>query len=846
MRSSRITQCIPNFLRSGISICLGFLIFVAAIKLLPATAMSILSVTGTGTDTYPGGEVNYQLELLNHTDEIIYDGLISATLPSGFSYVPGSTIALGEGWPMQSQEPAINGQTLTWGPYNLPAAGIKVHNPYGIHTLMESCDGIPALHLDGAKILAGNGGYVTQLFYPIDTTTTGPSECAINFVQEAYARNLIPIIRLQGQRINGIWQAPSPGPSGNYTEIAQAYTRYVAGLPRRDTNPLYITIWNEPDLWIEWSGQPNAVQYARFFVAVSNAIRQLGDARIRIVNGALTPGNLTFLNQMLSVPGFRDAFDVWASHCYPYNHPAWYNIHSGTARYGTYAIDCYLHELAMINNQGRPNVKVIIKETGYALGNNTFGFEGFPTINETNRVQYIASAFADYWQTWPEVVAVTPFELTDESGHWAAFDWVYPYWPYPSHPQFDAVAALPKPAGQLQPYGFQIIFKAIVATNVPTGTYTLNLSGSEHNGSVVSATQVASVTVKTSTPQQYTFLPVIIKSPGNTGPWYLTTPLTGSISPREGAIVPTHFLTSSTALLSASKKIIDIPLSGTPQALVLDEVARLGAVLLSDGHLEIIDLAQQNSISTLFVGNQPYAVTAASPGIVYVAFADGIAQVDLKDEIELTRRLGLGRVTGLAWDSVQQRLFVTDAERNRLLVFNTDLSEIAPPVLLSYQPNQLIYNGVTDELFIAFPAVSRIVSLSANDYTEKGQARLVGGPILDMALDAGQNQLYTLSAIAPHQRGITVLQTLSLRPLALIAGSNQLPLQTASAITLGSGNNLLIAETSNLLQMSGDSFSINNNITTKNLIAAQMLRVYRATGAIYTLDSQHHRLRVYQ
>ena len=81
-------------------------------------------------------------------------------------------------------------------------------------------------------------------------------------------------------------------------------------LRRRNTNPLYIQLWNEPDLWIEWSNAPNARQYARFFVAVSNAIKQLGDPRIRVLNGALTPlkpDNRAFLEQMLRTPGLRTA-----------------------------------------------------------------------------------------------------------------------------------------------------------------------------------------------------------------------------------------------------------------------------------------------------------------------------------------------------------------------------------------------------------------------------------------------------------------------------------------------------------------------------------------------------------
>ena len=82
------------------------------------------------------------------------------------------------------------------------------------------------------------------------------------------------------------------------TEVAAGFARYVAGLPRRDTHPLYVTVWNEPDLWIEWSDAPNAAQYGRFFVAVSSAIRDLGDPRIRILNGATTPANTTFIRQI--------------------------------------------------------------------------------------------------------------------------------------------------------------------------------------------------------------------------------------------------------------------------------------------------------------------------------------------------------------------------------------------------------------------------------------------------------------------------------------------------------------------------------------------------------------------
>ena len=68
---------------------------------------------------------------------------------------------------MESREPIIEGQTLTWGPYHLPAAGNKAHNPFGIHTMMHDCGNL-ALHLEGAKVCRSRvaGGYPSD-HYPV-------------------------------------------------------------------------------------------------------------------------------------------------------------------------------------------------------------------------------------------------------------------------------------------------------------------------------------------------------------------------------------------------------------------------------------------------------------------------------------------------------------------------------------------------------------------------------------------------------------------------------------------------------------------------------------------------------
>jgi len=831
-----------------VTVGLGIALFTLTQTGPPAIrAATALSLNGSGTNSSPGAETTYRLELLNHTDQIVFDGILTATLPAGFSYVSGSTVVMGEGWPMPNREPAISGQTLTWGPYNLPAAGIQVHNPFGIHTMLDSCNGIPALHLEGAKTLVGNGGYITQLFYPVDTQTSGPSQCAINFVQEAYARNLIPILRLQGHRVNGIWQAPTPGPNGNYAEIARAYANYVAGLPRRDTNPLYIAVWNEPDLWIEWSNRPNATEYARFFVAVSNAIRQLGDARIRVVNGALTPGNSTFLDKMLRVPGFRDAFDLWASHCYPYNHPASYNIHSGTARYGTYAIDCYLQETALINRYGRSGFKVILTETGYALGNNTFGFEGYPTINESNRATYITSAFRDYWQKWPEIVAVTPFELTDPAGFWTVFDWLYPTWPYPPHPQYSSVAALPKPAGQLQPYGYQVIFKASVAPQVVTGTYSLHLWGSERNGTVVSATHAASVTISAAAPPQASvYLPLILKSPGNQGPWYGALPPAPATT--DGAIVPTHILTGPAPLLkmaTATTPQFEIDLAGPPLGLALDEAAAVGLVLLANGQLHIVDLPTGQANRSLFVGSSPQRVITGPPGRAYVSLADGLALVDTVAGRLVSSQLGVGLLRGMAFDSATGRLFVTDAEQNQLRIFKADLSQQLAPYPLPHQPNQLLLDGQTRQLYLAFPAVAQVMALHADHLTATGPRQLAGGPIVDMALDSAQNRLYILNALTPNHHALSVWQTPQLKQVALLAGAGQLSFPAATAVSLTPDGHPLVAAGSGLWQISADSFTITRQYRPVSPSSGGPVQVDQGNGAIYALTPTGQKLAIF-
>lgn len=316
-------------------------------------------------------------------------------------------------------------------------------NVRGIHTLVHSSPEEIARHLDWALMISGPGGHVTQPFSPVDWDTTGPSPEAVTFVHQAYARGLNPIIRLQGPYSNqtgcdpspqGGWPKPIPDLTESdpptYRHEADGYMRFVSGLPRADGRTLYIQVANEPNLHFMWGGQANPEEYARFFVDVAAAIRSLGDPRIKILNAGLAPegdvDNLAFIREAISAePLFAASFDYWASHSYPHNQPPENNLHDATALPNSrYTIDAYLLELETLRSSGVDTIEVILTETGYQLGDNWY--HHYPSITEDNRADYIKRAFEQFWSNWPEVHAVTPFQLSDGHGSWKGLDWIRP------------------------------------------------------------------------------------------------------------------------------------------------------------------------------------------------------------------------------------------------------------------------------------------------------------------------------------------------------------------------------------------------------------------------------------
>ncbi|MGQ9648620.1 MAG: carboxypeptidase regulatory-like domain-containing protein [Phycisphaerae bacterium] len=328
------------------------------------------------------------------------------------------------------------------------------NNFYGAHLLVD--DGADNTkgdkHLRWARYLVGRWGYAKTLLSGVDRNTSRPPQGWIDYVNKCYQLELIPVLRLGGHYGGGGWRKPEADAPGDYTSIAQAVKRVVAGLPRTDMCPLYIEVWNEPNLAVEWSGKANPQEYADFFVAVAKAIRSIGDSRIKILNGGLATSPEWAETLCRANPAFITSFDLWSCHPYPMNRPPHLNHHNKNIKPDSeLSIDSYLLELAKLRECGRDEVKIMITETGWNLGNAVYTkSEGHPIIDEYNRADYAMRAFRDHYPNWPELVAVFPFEFSNEG--WQQFDYVYPESginpdgsPTKPHYQYTVVAGLAKP-----------------------------------------------------------------------------------------------------------------------------------------------------------------------------------------------------------------------------------------------------------------------------------------------------------------------------------------------------------------------------------------------------------------
>jgi len=823
----------------------------AAIAQLPSASDEV-SLTGWSSGLAEiGGQVVYAITLSNSRLEELLDVAVTDRLPEGFTYISGSTTVQANWQVISTADPAISGRDLTWGPFTVPSATYTYDNPHGIHTYVQDLclNEYINFQLDKALDLVGAGGHVKQLLYPVTNSTSGPRQCWVEFVNGAYDRDLAPIVRIQGEWGGSYWIKPQADAPGDYTSIAEAYKRVVQGLPRRDGYTLYVEVWNEPDLSVEWSGSPSAWEYGHFFVDVAAAIHSLGDSRIKVLNGGLTPGNSSFTQQLVSVPGFVNSFDLWATHCYPHNHPPEYNLHSGTARYTQFAIDSYLLELDVLAGYGgQSNVQVILTETGHALYENTFGFEGYPPIDESNRAAYMVRAFQNYWLSWPEVVAVTPFELVDPYGTTWYMDWLYPTTDIP-HQQYTEVEALPKPGPIVVPGTLVITFQAR-ASDVP-GTYYSDVSALASQVVIASANGTAEVSVVEKLHRGY--LPLVMKLTSPISP--STTAATGPVSEVEP--ISTWQPLASSIILSPSQTmnkssqvkmlqpVDSISVDVGPRGIAVDSLAQRAYVTTEEG-LAIIDLEESKLVTTVSLGTDPQGVAVnPSTGRVYVALS-GEGSLSVVDGLEgwvLAVITGLKRPRGVAVNPTTNRVYVTDTGADRLVVIDGTNNEMLVSLPVGSYPDAVTVDPEANRIYVANAGDGSLWILDGTSHELIGSVKVAEGPLLGMAVNQDMGHVYIVHALVPGRHGLTVIDGQRGEVVATLTGDYNHPLRAAYAVAADEKtSHFYLAAEGELLVISGESHDLVAVIPTGAIAYNFGLAVDQTTGRVYMADVQEARI----
>jgi hypothetical protein len=319
-----------------------------------------------------------------------------------------------------------------------------------------------AADLDRAADLAGPGGWVKLIFPGVTRDTTGPDAGWVTAIREAYARDLVPVVRIGPPwGDNDVRNDADTGSSGlAYAGLAAAYRRVVEGLPLRDGWPLWVEVHNEPDLcgeWVcsagtvagDWIGyEQMAHEYAALLRDVADALHAIGDPRIGVLNGALAPGGarrcqcggdgweggitaLDYLAAMAAgVPGVFERVDGLASHAYPAEGMGW-GFFVPFDRAGT-GLRFFESELTTI---GRSDLPVFLTETGWCTPGERCRENG-GTRDEV--AEWTARAYAEFWLGHASVRAVMPFMLRDAG--WNDFAWVEPGGGH--YPVYDRIRAL--------------------------------------------------------------------------------------------------------------------------------------------------------------------------------------------------------------------------------------------------------------------------------------------------------------------------------------------------------------------------------------------------------------------
>lgn len=332
--------------------------------------------------------------------------------------------------------PAVaNTYSASVGKINFP------NNKFGIY----SFDNVEHLEL-AAQLVNSNGGDWGWVLIPIDMGSRDSGHWNSIF-QKMKEKHLIPVLQVS----NG-HKVPTEDDINGLADFL-----YGLGWP---TKIRPISFFNEVNAGEYWGGNVDPEGYARILSHAADKLHGLSSEFI-VMNGAFNGSAHTlctktdlgvntcyisldeYMRRMNNaVPGIFKKIDAWASHAYP--HPGYRGTPSDRAPgydNGRLTIRVYKWELGLLASYG-VSLPVFITEGGWPHS------EGKTThpewLSAATVASYYAQAFNNVWLPDRAVVAVMPFMLRRDDFDNFAFVGA----DGSRFPQWDAVAGIPKIAGQ--------------------------------------------------------------------------------------------------------------------------------------------------------------------------------------------------------------------------------------------------------------------------------------------------------------------------------------------------------------------------------------------------------------
>ncbi len=278
-----------------------------------------------------------------------------------------------------------------------------------------------------ARRLVGDWGYLRHGLNPSDNV-----EATRRAVAMIRAHHLIPICGgaepdRQFREATGEW--PRLDPDGTMRTAARAKAAvwrkaYEAQIP------LYaIEVLNEIN------GKWPAEKYAQWLYDLASEVKKAYPG-LKVCSCGMAGSGAEYYDELLRIkPQLKEVVDFWGLHPYGANHPPEYGPDETSLR-------SFELTAAVLKKHGVKPIRLMCTETGYELEVGTTGKDPkYPPINETNRAEYMARAFRDYYAPDRRIECVTPFMLWDFAWNaWDGWDFMYP--DGRPRPIYEAMAAL--------------------------------------------------------------------------------------------------------------------------------------------------------------------------------------------------------------------------------------------------------------------------------------------------------------------------------------------------------------------------------------------------------------------